>query len=100
MNGRRIPDGDHAFDDLHAWQPGDYGIDADGRLWAVTPPGELMHVDDRWGREIHADGSISVVPASPGESYSIRQSGLVGWHGYLTAGVWITLEDSEWQPAA
>lgn len=95
MIGRRIADGEFTFTGQRA---GDYGFDDEGRLWAMTPAGELMHVDKRWGIETHDDGTISVVPASPGESYSIRQAGRVSWHGYLTRGEWITCDDSEFKP--
>lgn len=97
MNGRRIAD-DAWFTPEHDWQPGDYGL-SHGALWAITPAGDPLKIDDRWGVEVHPDGTITVGPAHDGASHSIRVYGAHAWHGYLSAGVWSTCGDSQWQPA-
>lgn len=96
ITGRRIPDDTFFGPEHDDWLPGDYGLDS-GVLWAITPAGDPIRIDDRWGFEIHADGTVTVCPASPGLAHSIRVHGRNEWHGYLTNGAWITCDDSAWQ---
>lgn len=82
MQGRRVypgPDGR-----LPGLAEGDFGKDADG-LWFVRPPG--CHVGTISSHTVveHEDGTISVTP-----SILLDEPGVATWHGYLTAGVWIT----------
>lgn len=96
MIGRRIPD-DAWFEPEHGeWLPGDYGL-SHGVLWAVTPAGDPLKIDERWQVTVNPDETLTVGPV-PGASHSIRVHGPHAWHGYLTAGVWITCDDSEWKP--
>lgn len=62
---------------------GEYGRDADGHWFGMTPDGHLANLSNHSVTE-HEDGTITVAP-------SIKvslPSGAELWHGFLERGVW------------
>ena len=63
-------------------EPGQYGRDALGDWFGMTPNGHLAGLALHNITE-HADGTITVKP-----SILVRNEREELWHGYLTQGVW------------
>lgn len=88
MIGRRV-----VGDDVHLFQPGDYGYWWEGGHWvAETPNGHGVNLGGHKVVE-HEDGTITVSPSIA--VYSSRPSGAPAgmesyqvYHGFLEAGVW------------
>jgi hypothetical protein len=84
MNGARVDK------QLHLLQPGEYMRGPAGDWYCCTPNGQLGNLGAHQVEE-HHDGTITVSPSilvtggSSGKRY----------HGYLKAGVWETLADSD-----
>ena len=81
MNGTRVDK------ELHLLAPGEYMKGPAGDWFCRTPNGQLGNLGAHTVEE-HHDGSITVSP-------SILVTGGKRYHGYLKAGVWETLADSE-----
>lgn len=63
--------------------PGEYGIDARGLWFGMTPNDHLANLSAHNVQE-HEDGTITVTPSI---KVSCPNRGEL-WHGYLQSGVW------------
>lgn len=64
-------------------KPGEYGLNARGEWYGMTPNGHLANLSAHTVAE-HPDGTITVHPSILVSS----PSGGELWHGYLLNGVW------------
>jgi hypothetical protein len=76
--------------DSHMPNPGDYGRDAFGNWYGMTPDGVLFTFPAHEVNE-HPDGTITVIPSIVLTTSPDVRTGVARelWHGHLTKGVWI-----------
>jgi len=63
-------------------QNGEYGKNANGDWFGMTPNGHLANLSAHKITE-HSDGTITVSP-----SIMLKQGKIEVWHGFLREGVW------------
>lgn len=80
ITGKRVDRPDDSI-----FEPGEYGKGSDGVFYGTVPGTDLTCNLARHTIVEHEDGTITVTP-----SILVSQGKKAEWHGYITAGVWIS----------